>query len=186
MTWVCSARHSGELPSTTALDRRCDCSVTHHHWRWALATRPMPMIAHQVACIRYQGERSAWNEMWNRAASRCLAVVLRMPSQVRGDDREPLPAEGRDRDPVTVVDWLRFRCGVVELVLVRGVARYGDDFGSLGGLVAVRLLRVCHAALRRYRAGLAGGQNTDRTVITTAARHTAISAATISTPSDVP
>src|ERR1019366_1964181 len=81
--WVWSERHSGELPSTTCLDRSVDCSVTHHHLRCALASTWTPTTAHTTDMPRYFGERSRWNSVWNRAASRYFHEVLRTPATVR-------------------------------------------------------------------------------------------------------
>ena len=66
-----------------ALDRRNDCSLTHHHWRWRSASRITPATAQTVPSTRYAGVRSPWNETWNPAASRYLPIVLRMPFGVR-------------------------------------------------------------------------------------------------------
>src|SRR5450756_648223 len=54
----CRARHSGLLPSTTVLDRRNDCSLTHHHWRCASAILAAPTHAQRTPRTRYIGERS--------------------------------------------------------------------------------------------------------------------------------
>src|ERR1039457_2116922 len=75
--------HSGEFPSTTCLDRSVDCSVTHHHLRCALASTWTPTTAHTTDMPRYFGERSRWNSVWNRAASRYFHEVLRTPATVR-------------------------------------------------------------------------------------------------------
>src|ERR1035441_1513017 len=83
MTCDDTARYSGELPSTTALVFSPDASVTHHHWRWLLAILTTPTTAHRTPRTRYIGERSRWNRVWNRAASRYLPMVLLMPFQAR-------------------------------------------------------------------------------------------------------
>src|ERR1700678_3196547 len=82
-TLPCSDRHSGELPSSTALERSGADSLTHHHLSCALASRTMPMMAHQTEQARYLGERRAWNETWNPAASRYFHVAERIPASVR-------------------------------------------------------------------------------------------------------
>ena len=79
----CRERHSGLLPSSTALDRRLPDSETHHQSFCFLPRRTRPTNAQSTDQSRYLGERSAWNAVWNRAASRYLNAADQMPASVR-------------------------------------------------------------------------------------------------------